>query len=64
MFATLSCGLCLRKVSCCSRSRESEDASNPGNNLYVTGLSTRVTASDVEKFFSREGKVRVFSVNT
>ncbi|KAI4370086.1 hypothetical protein MLD38_018469 [Melastoma candidum] len=40
-----------------SRSRESEDASNPGNNLYVTGLSTRVTASDIEKFFSREGKV-------
>ncbi|XP_050379006.1 serine/arginine-rich splicing factor SR45a-like [Argentina anserina] len=41
-----------------SRSRSpSVDASNPGNNLYVTGLSTRVTSADVEKFFSKEGKV-------
>ncbi|XP_040963395.1 serine/arginine-rich splicing factor SR45a isoform X2 [Gossypium hirsutum] len=40
-----------------SRSRESQDASNPGNNLYVTGLSTRVTAVDLEKYFSNEGKV-------
>lgn len=35
----------------------SVDASNPGNNLYVTGLSTRVTSADVEKFFNKEGKV-------
>ncbi|TYH97755.1 hypothetical protein ES332_A12G263500v1 [Gossypium tomentosum] len=40
-----------------SRSRESQDASNPGNNLYVTGLSTRVTAGDLEKYFGNEGKV-------
>ncbi|KAL6280427.1 hypothetical protein ACE6H2_017308 [Prunus campanulata] len=41
-----------------SRSRsQSVDASNPGNNLYVTGLSTRVTSSDLEKFFNKEGKV-------
>ncbi|XP_021725473.1 serine/arginine-rich splicing factor SR45a-like [Chenopodium quinoa] len=40
-----------------SRSGSPEDASNPGNNLYVTGLSTRVTNSDLEKFFSKEGKV-------
>ncbi|XP_042476079.1 serine/arginine-rich splicing factor SR45a-like isoform X2 [Macadamia integrifolia] len=40
-----------------SRSRDSEDAGNPGNNLYVTGLSTRVTTSDLEKYFNREGKV-------
>ncbi|CAN0910477.1 Serine/arginine-rich splicing factor SR45a [Linum grandiflorum] len=40
-----------------SRSRDSVDASNPGNNLYVTGLSTRVTSSDLEKFFGKEGKV-------
>ncbi|KAL9167541.1 hypothetical protein ABFS82_05G104800 [Erythranthe guttata] len=40
-----------------SRSRDSEGASNPGNNLYVTGLSTRVTESDLKKYFSREGKV-------
>ncbi|KAM5572407.1 serine/arginine-rich splicing factor SR45a-like [Rosa sericea] len=46
-----------------SRSRRSGsrspsvDATNPGNNLYVTGLSTRVTSADVEKFFNKEGKV-------
>ncbi|XP_062191159.1 serine/arginine-rich splicing factor SR45a-like isoform X2 [Phragmites australis] len=40
-----------------SRSR-SEDDRNPGNNLYVTGLSTRVTEDDLEKFFSKEGKVK------
>lgn len=40
----------------CSRS-QSVDATNPGNNLYVTGLSTRVTSTDVEKFFNKEGKV-------
>ncbi|KAL4186595.1 hypothetical protein AMTRI_Chr09g14900 [Amborella trichopoda] len=33
------------------------DAVNPGNTLYVTGLSTRVTERDVEEHFSREGKV-------
>lgn len=37
--------------------RSPEDASNPGNNLYVTGLSTRVTNSDLEKFCGKEGKV-------
>lgn len=40
-----------------SRSRDSADAGNPGNNLYVTGLSMRVTNSELEKYFSREGKV-------
>ncbi|KAL3498879.1 hypothetical protein ACH5RR_041611 [Cinchona calisaya] len=40
-----------------SRSRDSVEAVNPGNNLYVTGLSTRVNSSDLEKFFSKEGKV-------
>ncbi|KAF2297829.1 hypothetical protein GH714_003809 [Hevea brasiliensis] len=40
-----------------SRSRDSTEAANPGNNLYVTGLSTRVTNSDLEKFFNKEGKV-------
>ena len=39
------------------RSNDSGGASNPGNNLYVTGLSTRVTSSDLEKYFSGEGKV-------
>ncbi|KAL9231005.1 hypothetical protein vseg_006283 [Gypsophila vaccaria] len=46
-----------------SRSR-SVDASNPGNNLYVTGLSTRVTSSDLEKYFSKEGKVLQCSLVT
>lgn len=40
-----------------SRSRDSGGADNPGNNLYVTGLSTRVTTSDLEKYFGKEGKV-------
>ncbi|XP_021845088.1 serine/arginine-rich splicing factor SR45a isoform X2 [Spinacia oleracea] len=40
-----------------SRSGSPVDTSNPGNNLYVTGLSTRVTNTDLEKFFSKEGKV-------
>uniref|UniRef100_A0A0E0EL74 RRM domain-containing protein n=1 Tax=Oryza meridionalis TaxID=40149 RepID=A0A0E0EL74_9ORYZ len=40
-----------------SRSRD-DDLRNPGNNLYVTGLSTRVTEEDLEKFFSKEGKVQ------
>ncbi|CAL1400989.1 unnamed protein product [Linum trigynum] len=46
-----------RKSRSRSRSRESVEAYNPGNNLYVTGLSTRVTSSDLEKFFAKEGKV-------
>ncbi|XP_047968459.1 serine/arginine-rich splicing factor SR45a isoform X2 [Salvia hispanica] len=40
-----------------SRSYDSSDAENPGNNLYVTGLSARVTKRDLEKHFSTEGKV-------
>ncbi|XP_008779363.1 serine/arginine-rich splicing factor SR45a-like [Phoenix dactylifera] len=41
-----------------SRSQDSRAAKNPGNNLYVTGLSTRVTSSDLEKYFSKEGRVQ------
>ncbi|XP_074570077.1 serine/arginine-rich splicing factor SR45a-like [Curcuma longa] len=40
-----------------SRSQDSAAAGNPGNNLYVTGLSTRVNNSDLEKYFNKEGKV-------
>jgi hypothetical protein len=36
------------------------DALNPGNNLYVTGLSTRVNEKDLQEHFSREGKVCLF----
>ncbi len=39
------------------RSNDTADVTNPGNNLYVTGLSTRVDSSDLEKFFNKEGKV-------
>jgi len=37
--------------------RGNDEAENPGNTLYVTGLSTRVTEKDLEDHFSREGKV-------
>ncbi|XP_044503624.1 serine/arginine-rich splicing factor SR45a-like isoform X2 [Mangifera indica] len=40
-----------------SRSRGRGDVMNPGNTLYVTGLSTRVTEKDLKKHFSKEGKV-------
>ncbi|XP_047318333.1 serine/arginine-rich splicing factor SR45a-like isoform X2 [Impatiens glandulifera] len=40
-----------------SRSRGRNNANNPGNTLYVTGLSTRVTDRDLEDHFSKEGKV-------
>ncbi|KAL6979118.1 hypothetical protein U1Q18_020782 [Sarracenia purpurea var. burkii] len=41
-----------------SRSRSCDSSiENPGNNLYVTGLSTRATKRDIEKHFSTEGKV-------
>ncbi|KAF6176267.1 hypothetical protein GIB67_023558 [Kingdonia uniflora] len=36
-----------------------EDVENPGNTLYVTGLSSRVTEKDLEDHFSKEGKVSV-----
>ncbi|XP_010033040.2 serine/arginine-rich splicing factor SR45a isoform X2 [Eucalyptus grandis] len=41
-----------------SRSRSaSRDVENPGNNLYVTGLSPRITKRELEKHFASEGKV-------
>ncbi|XP_010935189.1 uncharacterized RNA-binding protein C25G10.01 [Elaeis guineensis] len=40
-----------------SGSRGRVEARNPGNTLYVTGLSSRVTERDLEDHFSREGKV-------
>jgi len=38
------------------------NATNPGNTLYVTGLSSRVTDRDLEDHFSKEGKVSGISV--
>ena len=43
----------------CRENGSSEDTSNPGNNLYVTGLSTRVTEKELEAHFSQEGKVKL-----
>ncbi|CAI0436733.1 unnamed protein product [Linum tenue] len=40
-----------------SRSRGRVEAVNPGNTLYVTGLSTRVTERELEDHFAKEGKV-------
>lgn len=39
------------------RSQGSSDVENPGNNLYVTGLSSRITKGELEKHFGTEGKV-------
>ncbi|VVA99422.1 unnamed protein product [Arabis nemorensis] len=40
-----------------SRSRGRTETKNPGNTLYVTSLSTRVTERELEGHFSKEGKV-------
>ncbi|KAG0458926.1 hypothetical protein HPP92_022054 [Vanilla planifolia] len=40
-----------------SPSQGREDARNPGNTLYVTGLSSRVTERELEDHFSNEGNV-------
>ncbi|XP_039128301.1 serine/arginine-rich splicing factor SR45a isoform X3 [Dioscorea cayenensis subsp. rotundata] len=40
-----------------SRSPDFSDVENPGNNLYVTGLSSRLTKDELEKHFATEGKV-------
>nr|DAD28410.1 TPA_asm: hypothetical protein HUJ06_029878 [Nelumbo nucifera] len=38
-----------------SRSHDSSEVENPGNNLYVTGLSPRITKKELEKHFTSEG---------
>ncbi|KAH0454882.1 hypothetical protein IEQ34_016806 [Dendrobium chrysotoxum] len=40
-----------------SRGCDSADAVNPGNNLYVTGLSSNVSKAELQDHFAREGKV-------
>ncbi|XP_059438332.1 serine/arginine-rich splicing factor SR45a [Corylus avellana] len=40
-----------------SRSHGRTEIVNPGDTLYVTGLSQRVTERDLEEHFSKEGKV-------
>ncbi|XP_074263886.1 putative RNA-binding protein C25G10.01 [Silene latifolia] len=40
-----------------SASRGREEVSNPGNTLFVTGLSARVTERDLKDHFGKEGKV-------
>ncbi|XP_019424368.1 PREDICTED: serine/arginine-rich splicing factor SR45a-like isoform X1 [Lupinus angustifolius] len=39
------------------RSPERTEVNNPGNTLYVTGLSSRVSERDLQEHFSKEGKV-------
>ncbi|XP_050237811.1 serine/arginine-rich splicing factor SR45a isoform X2 [Mercurialis annua] len=46
-----------RSVSRSLSRSPSRDVENPGNNLYVTGLSPRITKRDLEKHFSTEGEV-------
>jgi RNA recognition motif-containing protein len=41
---------------------DSSDVENPGNNLYVTGLASRVTDRDLEKHFSAEGEVTFMDI--
>ncbi|PKA52491.1 33 kDa ribonucleoprotein, chloroplastic [Apostasia shenzhenica] len=41
----------------CSRSRDFGEVANPGNNLYVTGLPSRITKAELEEHFASEGKV-------
>ena len=43
----------------CRRNGSKENVTNPGNNLYVTGLSTRVTEKELEEHFAGEGKVGI-----
>ncbi|KAK9740080.1 hypothetical protein RND81_03G009800 [Saponaria officinalis] len=40
-----------------SASRGREEVTNPGNTLFVTGLSARVTERDLKDHFGKEGKV-------
>ncbi|KAK4356005.1 hypothetical protein RND71_024976 [Anisodus tanguticus] len=40
-----------------SRSCDSSNVENPGDNLYVTGLAAHVKERDIEKHFSTEGEV-------
>ncbi|KAL0679292.1 hypothetical protein Bca4012_007273 [Brassica carinata] len=51
--------LCQRPISPSTRHGRSE-IENPGNTLYVTGLSTKVTEKDLEAHFSKQGKVASF----
>jgi hypothetical protein len=50
---------CLVVLWCRSYRERHEDVENPGNNLYVTGLSIRVTEKDLEKYFAKVGEVRL-----
>jgi RNA recognition motif-containing protein len=50
---------CLVVLWCRSYRERHENVENPGNNLYVTGLSIRVTEKDLEKYFAKVGEVRL-----
>ncbi|OVA17684.1 RNA recognition motif domain [Macleaya cordata] len=52
---SISRSLSLSRSRSRSRSQDLSDVDNPGNNLYVTGLSPRITKKELEKHFSSEG---------
>lgn len=51
--------LCLNSAYAFWFGCRSPSVENPGNNLYVTGLSPRITRRELEKHFASEGKVCV-----
>lgn len=57
-----------RSRSPVSRSRRDDDrgrvADNPGNNLFVTGLSHRTRERDLEKLFGEYGQVQTQPTGT
>lgn len=46
-------------ICACACRRPAEAGSNPGNNLHVSGLSSKVDNKDLEIAFSKYGKVSV-----
>ena len=47
---------------CSSRRGDGDSAPNPGNNLHVSGLTTKVQNEDLERVFSTAGRVQRASV--
>lgn len=46
------------------QSRGPEQGNNPGNNLHVSGLSSKVDNKDLELLFGKFGKVSSLTTNT
>lgn len=41
-----------------------EEDANPGDNLFITGLSVRTTGADLEDLFGKYGKVKQKQIDT